>query len=69
MLCGHTMQNLLFPDEHEDFLTFYVACSQVHDEREIDCVLAIEGIELIGINNCNLITLLTLFPPPTFFLF
>jgi len=27
---------------------------QVHDEREFDRVLAIEGIELIGINNRNL---------------
>ena len=27
---------------------------QVHDEREIDRVLEIEGIELIGINNRNL---------------
>ena len=76
-LCLHhnsrsTMQNLLFPDEHEDFLTFYVACSQVHDEREIDCVLAIEGIELIGINNRNLgisyHSSLSV-SPPTFFLF
>lgn len=28
--------------------------SQVHDEREMDRVLGIEGVELIGINNRNL---------------
>ena len=27
---------------------------QVHDEREMDRVLGIEGVELIGINNRNL---------------
>ena len=27
---------------------------QVHDEKEMDRVLGIEGIELIGINNRNL---------------
>ena len=31
-----------------------VVCPQVHNEREIDRVLEIEGIELIGINNRNL---------------
>jgi indole-3-glycerol phosphate synthase len=29
---------------------------EVHDEREMDRVLAIEGVELIGINNRNLET-------------
>lgn len=29
---------------------------KVHDEREMDRVLAIEGVELIGINNRNLET-------------
>ncbi|XVE78293.1 hypothetical protein DITRI_Ditri13aG0133200 [Diplodiscus trichospermus] len=32
------------------------ALVEVHDEREMDCVLGIEGIELIGINNRNLET-------------
>lgn len=31
-----------------------VVCPQVHNEREIDRVVEIEGIELIGINNRNL---------------
>uniref|UniRef100_A0A6N2MPR1 indole-3-glycerol-phosphate synthase n=1 Tax=Salix viminalis TaxID=40686 RepID=A0A6N2MPR1_SALVM len=32
------------------------ALVEVHDEREMDRVLAIEGVELIGINNRNLET-------------
>ena len=59
LICDYTIIlglpcSLLFPDEHENFFTFYVPYSQVHDEREFDRVLAIEGIELIGINNRNL---------------
>ena len=33
---------------------FNIIIFQVHDEREMDRVLGIEGIDLIGINNRNL---------------
>lgn len=36
------------------FITISVIFLQVHDEREMDRVLGIEGVELIGINNRNL---------------
>lgn len=35
-------------------ITSSVIFLQVHDEREMDRVLGIEGVELIGINNRNL---------------
>lgn len=42
---------------------------QVHDEREFDRVLAIEGIELIGINNRNLGMSYPLLSTPCIFFF
>lgn len=33
---------------------FFILTKKVHDEREMDRVLAIDGVNLIGINNRNL---------------